>query len=475
MHTLTVKTAAEPRVTLGRAAVDGLARTFRGELIGPDDPRYERARRVWNGLIDKHPALIARCTGAADVRAAINFARTHGLSLSVRGGGHNVAGKALCDDGLVVDLSRMRAARVDPVRRIVQVQAGATLGDLDHETQAFGLAVPVGLVTTTGIAGLTLHGGMGWLTRRYGLTLDNLVSMDVVTADGQWHQASEKADADLFWALRGGGGNFGVVTSFEFRAHPVGPEVWFGVIMYPISQAGAVLRFVRDFLHEAPEELGVLATLWTAPDDESVPAPCRGAPVAIVLACYHGPVANGEAAIRPLRRIVTPLADLSGPRPFLEVQRFFDADYPNGRLYYWKSVYLEDLGDEVIAAAIDHAATRPSPLTSLDLWFLEGAINQIPADRTAFARREVKYAIAIESNWIDPAQSEANITWSRGAFDDLQRFACGTYLNFPGFMEDADRLLQGAYAENYERLLAIKTAYDPDNLFRGVLNIVPRP
>ena len=475
MHTRTVRTTAEPRITVGRDAVDGLARAFRGELIGPDDPGYEQARRVWNGLIDKRPALIARCTGAADVMAAVNFARTHNLPLSVRGGGHNVAGKALCDDGLVVDLSLMRATRVDPVRRIAQVQAGATLGDLDHETQAFGLAVPVGLVTATGIAGLTLHGGMGWLTRQYGLALDNLVSVDVVTADGQWHQASENADADLFWALCGGGGNFGVVTSFEFRAHPVGPEVWFGVTMYPISQAGAVLRFVRDFLHEAPPELGVLATLWTAPDENSVPLPCRGAPVVIVLACYHGPIENGEEAIRPLRRIAAPLADLSGPRPFLEVQKFFDADYPNGRLYYWKSVYLEDLSDEVIAAAIDHAATRPSPLTSLDLWFLEGAMNRVPAARTAFARRDVKYALAIESNWTDSAQSDANIAWSRGVFDDLQRFARGTYLNFPGFTEDADRLLQGAYGENYERLLAIKTKYDPDNLFHGVLNIAPTP
>jgi hypothetical protein len=473
MRTLTVKTTAEPRITLGGDVVDRFARAFRGELIWPEDPGYEQARRVWNGLIDKHPALIARCTGAADVMVAVNFARERSLLLSVRGGGHNVAGKALCDDGLVVDLSLMRAVRVDPVRRTVQVQAGATLGDLDHETQAFGLAVPVGLVTATGIAGLTLHGGMGWLTRKYGLTLDNLVSMDVVTADGQWHKASEDENADLFWALRGGGGNFGVVTSFEFRTHLVGPEVWFGVTMYPISQAGTVLRFVRDFLHGAPAELGVLATLWTAPDDDSVPAPCRGALVVIVLACYHGPIENGEKAIRPLRQIVTPLADLSGRRPFLEVQKFFDADYPNGRLYYWKSVYLEDLRDEVITAAIDHAATRPSPLTSLDFWFLEGAINQVPVDRTAFARRDVKYGIAIESNWTDPAQSDANITWSRRVFDDLQRFACGTYLNFPGFMEDADRLLQGAYGENYERLLAIKTACDPDNLFRGALNIAP--
>jgi FAD/FMN-containing dehydrogenase len=461
------------RITLGREVVDGLVRAFRGELIRPQDPGYEQARRVWNGMIDKRPALIARCTGARDVVAAVDFAREHDVPLSVRGGGHNVAGKALCDDGLVIDLSRMRGVHVDPSHRIVQVEAGATLGEIDGATQPFGLAVPVGLVTATGIAGLTLHGGMGWLTRKYGLTLDNLISVDIVTADGQQHHASEDNNTDLFWALRGGGGNFGVVTSFEFRAHPVGPDVWFAVTMYPISQADRVLPFVRDFAAAAPPELGIFATLWTAPDESSVPAPCRGAPVVIVLACYHGPVENGEKAIRPLRRIVPPLADLSGPRPFLEVQKFFDADYPSGRFYYWKAVYLEDMSDEVIAAAIGHAATRPSALTSLDLWFIEGAMNQVPADRTAFARRDVQYGITIESNWTDPAQSDANIAWSRRVFDDLQRFARGTYLNFPGFLEDTDRLLQGAYGQNYERLLAIKTAYDPDNLFRGALNIVP--
>ncbi len=473
MHSLRVQTMTERRVALHGDAVDKLAHTLRGELIQPQDPDYEQARRLWNGLIDKRPALIARCAGAADVIAAVNFARENDMPLSVRGGGHNVAGKAVCDDGLVVDLSPMRAVRVDPVRRTVQVQAGATLGDLDHETQAFGLAVPVGLVTATGIAGLTLHGGMGWLTRKHGLTLDNLISVDVVTADGQWHKASEDENADLFWALRGGGGNFGVVTSFEFRAHPVGPQVWFAVAVYPIAHAAEVLCFVREFLHDAPEELGVLATLWTASEETFIPKPCRGAPAIIVLACYGGSVEDGERVTRPLRRIVKPVGDRSGPRTFLEVQRFFDADYPDGRLYYWKSVYLEDLSPEAIAVATDHALQRPSPLTSLDFWFLEGAINRVPRDRTAFARRDVKYALAIESNWTDLAQSDANIAWSRRVFDDMQRFARGTYLNFPGFMEDADKLLQGAYGDNYERLLTVKTAYDPGNLFRGTLNIVP--
>jgi FAD/FMN-containing dehydrogenase len=439
----------------------------------PDDPGYEQARRVWNGMIDKHPALIARCAEAADVVAAVNFAREQDVLVAVRGGGHNVAGKAVCDDGLVVDLSAMRGVQVDPVRRIARVQGGATLGDLDRQTQAFGLAVPVGLVTATGIAGLTLHGGMGWLTRRHGLTLDNLRAVEIVTADGQLCRASETENVDLFWALRGGGGNFGVVTSFEFHAHPVGPEVWFLATMYPLSQAHAVLSFVRDYLADAPEELGVLATLWSAPEETYVPQEYRGAPAVIVLGCYSGLYADGEKVIRPLRNITRPIADRSGPQQFLDVQKFFDADYPNGMFYYWKSVYLEDLSDEVIAAAAGHAFTRPSPLTSLDLWFLAGAMNRVPADQTAYARRDVKYALALESNWTDREHSDANITWTRAVFEDMQRFARGTYLNFPGFTEDADRLLQGAYDVNYGRLRTIKTRYDPGNLFHGVLNIVP--
>jgi FAD/FMN-containing dehydrogenase len=473
VRTRTVKTTAEPRITRGGKGVDRFARTFRGELIWPGDPGYEQARRVWNGMIDKRPALIARCADEADVRAAVNFARQYDVRLSVRGGGHNVAGQAVCDDGLVVDLSGMRDVLVDPVRRTARVQGGATLGDLDRQTQAFGLAVPVGLVTATGVAGLTLHGGMGWLTRRFGLTLDNLIWAEVVTADGQLRRASEAENADLFWALRGGGGNFGVVTTFEFRAHLVGPEVWFLDSMYPLSQARAVLRFVRDYMAEAPEELGVLATLWSAPDEAFVPQEYRGAPVVMVLGCYSGPVERGEEVIRPLREIARPIADRSGPRTFLDVQSFFDADYPNGMFYYWKSVYLNDLSDEVIEIAVDRAAVRPSPLSSLDLWFLEGAMNRVPADQTAYARRDVKYGLAFESNWTDRRQSDANIAWARAAFQDMQPFARGTYLNFPGFMEDADRLLQGAYDANYGRLRTIKGKYDPDNLFQGALNIAP--
>jgi hypothetical protein len=474
MQTLQITTSHEQQATLDAGAVEQFQQSMQGRVISPEDEVYDHARRLWNGLIDKRPALIARCTGAADVAAAVHFARDHDLLLSVRGGGHNVAGRAVCDGGLVVDLSRMRAVRVDPARRTVQVQGGATLGEVDHETQAFDLAVPMGLVTATGIAGLTLHGGTGWLTRKYGLTLDNLVSVDIVTADGRIRKANETMNADLFWAVRGGGGNYGVVTSFEFQTHPVAPQVWFLDSVYPLSRAQEVLEVVRDFVRDAPEELGVFVTLWSAPDEQFIPKKHRLSPVIIVLGCWFGPFERGESVIRPLREIAEPVTDLSGPKRYLDVQRFFDKDYPDGRLYYWKSVCLQELNDAVIDPLIDQVATRPSPLSSLDIWFLRGAMNRVPADRTAFARRDVNYVLGIESNWTDPEQSNTNIAWAREVFEDMQQFARGSYLNFPGFVEDADTLLRGAYGANYERLQAIKAEYDPGNLFRGTLNIPPR-
>ncbi len=473
MEALHIQTNTLQQATLDEDAVERLDQSLTGELIRPTDEMYDEARKVWNGLIDKRPALIARCANAEDVVTAVNFAREHDVLLSVRSGGHNVAGRALCDDGLVVDLSPMRGVRVDPIRRTVQVQGGATLGDIDRATQPFGLAVPIGLVSATGIGGLTLHGGIGWLMREHGLTIDNLLSVDIVTADGQLRKASETEYADLFWAIRGGGGNFGIVTSFEFRAYPVGPQVWFLATVYPISQARRVLQFTRDFAADAPEDLGLLTTLWSAPDAEPVPREYRGTPVIIVAGCYSGPLETGERVIQPLREITEPIADLSGPMPFQGVQTFLDADYPDGWLYYWKSAFLQDLSDPSIDLLISHAAGRPSPLSSIDIVFLEGAVTRVPAAATAFARRDVSWFIGIEANWTDADQSDANIVWARQAFEDMQQFAHGTYLNFPGFLEDSDKLLQGAYEVNYERLRTIKGRYDPDNLFHGVLNIVP--
>jgi FAD/FMN-containing dehydrogenase len=475
MKTLRIQTNTLEQATLDEEAIEGLDQSLAGGLIRRTDETYEEARRIWNGLIDKYPALIARCAGASDVQTAVNFAREHRMLLSVRSGGHNVAGKAVCDDGLVIDLSAMRGVRVDPIRRTVQVQAGATLGDIDRATQPFGLAVPLGLVSATGIGGLTLHGGVGWLMRKHGLTIDNLLSVDIVTADGQLRKASETEHADLFWAIRGGGGNFGVVTSFQFRAHSIGPQVWFLATVYPISQARRVLQFTRDFAADAPEDLGLLATLWSAPQAQSVPSQYRGSPVIIVAGCYSGPLETGEQIIQPLRKTIEPIADISRPMRFQDVQTFLDEDYPDGRLYYWKSVYLQELSESSLDRLIDSAAARPSPLSSIDAVFMKGALNRVPADATAFARRDVSWLIGIEANWTDPDQSNANIAWARQTFEEMQPFAHGTYLNFPGFMEDGDRLLQGAYEVNYERLQTIKARYDPDNLFHGVVNIVPRP
>ena len=458
---------------LDATTIEELKASLQGELIQPKDEGYNDVRKVWNGMIDKKPALITRCKGTADVISAVNFVRNHDLLFSVRSGGHNVAGGAVCDGGMMIDLSQMRSVRVDPGQQTARVEAGATLGDLDKETQAFGLAAPVGVVSATGVAGLTLHGGIGWLTRKYGMTVDNLLSVDIVTADGQLLRASKDENDDLFWAVKGGGGNFGIVTSFEFRIHPVGPLVWLAVPMYAMEKAEDGLRFFRDFMAEAPEELGAIAVFWNAPQEPPIPEEARGVPVIIFLACYAGPFEKGEEVIRPLREFDTPVADLSGPMKFLEVQKFLDADYPNGMFYYWKSLYLDSLSDEVIHAIAGHAAERPSPITSVDVWGLGGEMSRIGSGETPLIWRP-PFLLGIESNWEKFEDSEENIAWTRKVFADMKRFSrSGTYLNFPGFAEEGDDLLKGAYGSNYERLQSIKTKYDPNNLFQGTLNIKP--
>lgn len=458
------------------AAIDGLRSRLRGELLVPGTQAYEQSRRVWNGVIDRHPALIVLCAGAEDVISAVGFARDHGLPLSVRGGGHNVAGSSICEAGLVVDLSRMRGVTVDPARQTVQAEGGARLGDIDAETSAFGLAVPMGVVSRTGIAGLALHGGMGFLTRRDGLTSDNLVSADVVTADGRLLRVDEHHHPELLWALRGGGGSFGIVTSFEFRAHPVGPEVWMAIAMYPASRGPDALRFFRDFMASAPDELMAIAILWNSPTEEPVPEEARGVPVIVLAGCYSGSLDDGEEAVRPLREFDVPLVDFSGPMPLVDAQRLFDPDYPDGRRYYWKSAYLRDLDDDAIQALTGHAARRPSSISSLDIWALGGAMGRVPQESTAFAMRHAPFLLGIEANWDDPAGDTANIHWARDVFRDVQRFSTGgAYLNFPGFAEEGDDLFRKAYGPNYERLRAVKTQYDPGNLFRGNLSIAPLP
>ncbi len=404
----------------------------------------------------------------------MTFAREQGLPVAVRGGGHNVAGSAVIDAGVVIDLSRLNSVRVDPERRVARVGGGARLGDVDHETQAFGLAAPLGLVSETGVAGLTLHGGLGALTRRHGLSIDSLVGADVVTADGRLLVVDERNHPDLLWALRGGGGNFGVVTSFEFRLHPVGPEVWVAVVLYPAVEATRVLEFFRDAMARAPEELMGIALFWSAPTEEPIPEEHRGAPVIVLAAWHTGPLAEAELDLQPFREVTRPIADLSGPMPYVAAQKLFDHDYPHGLRYYWKSLYLPELSDEMIQRVGEHAARRPSPLSTVEVWALGGAFGRVRPEATAFARREAPYLFTAESNWDDPAEDEASLAWAREVYRDMQHFSAGgAYLNFPGFAEEGDELLRKSYGGNYERLQAVKAKYDPENFFRSNLNIRP--
>jgi len=452
--------------------VDKLHKSLRGTILQPGDESYDGARRIWNGMIDKRPALIARCTGPADVMAAVRFAREEELPIAVRAGGHNVAGSSVCDGGLVVDLAGMRGVRVDLSRSVVRVGGGALLGDVDHETQAFGLATPIGLVSETGIGGLALHGGLGALTRKYGLTADNMVSADVVTADGNLITADEDNHPDLLWALKGGGGNFGVVTSFEFRLHPVGPEVYFLLTFYPAADAAMVLESFRSVMLEAPDELMAIALYWNAPEGEPIPQEHRGSPVMVVVGCWCGPLDEGEQATRPLREITTPIADVSGPMRFVEVQQLFDPDYPKGRRYYWKSLYLDELSDDVIRLACEAGADRPTPISTVEVWALGGAMGRVPPEATAFYHRRAPFLLTIEANAEDPATDEANIASVRRWHDEAARFSRGgTYFNFGGFWEGGEQLLAQSFGTNYPRIREVKARYDPEDVFRQNLRI----
>ena len=472
---LDILTRNGDKASLSDEILDALAGRLRGEVIRPTDAAYDSARKVWNGMIDRKPTLIVRCRGTADVMHTVDFVRERDLLLSIRAGGHNVSGAAIAEGGLVIDVSEMRSVHVFPERRIARVEAGARLGDLDHETAPFGLAAPVGVVSATGVAGLTLHGGAGWLLHKHGLSIDNLEAAEIVLADGRLVRADRQQHPDLFWALRGGGGNFGVVTAFEFRLHPVGPQVWMNVPIYPLDRAQEVLGACREVMAGAPDELMVLGVCWSAPAVPEVPQEHHGKPAIILLGCYTGPAEKAEQVLAPLRNIGTPLADLSAPMPWVEAQKFLDADYPDGIFYYWKSIYLDRLDAEVIGVLAEHTARRPSAESSIDIWFLGGAASRVPADATAFTQRQTPIMIGIEANFHRREEAEANIAWARTLHRDLQRFSSGgNYLNFPGFVEDKGDLLRGAYGPNLERLQKIKAQYDPQNLFSGLLNIAPK-
>ena len=454
---------------LDDGAVGALAATFHGELIVPGDERYDGARRVWNGMVDKRPVIIASCTGVADVVAAVTFAKEHGLLVAVRGGGHNVAGNAVCDDGPVIALSGLTGARVPPPAGTARARPGVTWGEFDRETQLFGLATTGGFVATTGIAGLTLGGGIGWLARKHGTACDNLLSADVVTASGEIMTASATEHPELFWGLHGGGGNFGIVTSFEYRLHPVGPTVLAGGVVHPFERAGEVLRCFRDQVASAPDELTVVAVISRAGTEPHLPERAHGQLVVTLAVCWSGDLDEGERVLWPLRSFGEPLADLVGPMPYTVLQ---SADAPSGLQNYWKSSYLDALTDEAIDTAVAHASGMTSPLSSCYFEHLQGAIGRVGDGDTAFGHRDAAFDFNILSVWPDPATSAEHIGWSRDLWAAMQPFANGVYVNNLG-AEGEDRVRAAYTPATYRRLVALKDEYDPANLFRHNQNIQP--
>jgi FAD/FMN-containing dehydrogenase len=459
-------------IRLQATKIEELKRDFKGEVLLPGDGAYESARRIWNAMIDKRPAIIARSATRSDVVRAVNFARDNGLPLAVRGGGHHIAGNALCDDGLVVDLSRMKSARVDPAARRVTIEGGATLGDLDAATQAHGLATPVGINSTTGIAGLTLGGGFGWLSRKYGMTVDNLESAEVVTAAGEVVRASATEHPDLFWALRGGGGNFGVVTLFEFRLHPVGPDVLSGLIVYPLAEAKPVLQQYREFLARAPEELSVWTILRKAPPLPFLPEKVHGEGIVALALVYAGDPKRGESLIEPLRRLGSPFGEHVGVQPYVAWQQTFDPLLTAGSRNYWKSHNLSTLEDGLLDVVVEYAGTLPSPQCEIFFGALGGAAERPAPGSTAYAHRDARFVMNVHGRWEDPTDDTACIGWARDFFNASAPFASGgVYVNFLT-ADERDRV-RSAYGSNYDRLARVKREYDPANLFRMNQNIEP--
>jgi FAD/FMN-containing dehydrogenase len=445
---------------------------FDGAILLPSDGTYDSARQIWNAMIQKRPSIIARCVTTQDVVRAVNFARDNHLLLAVRGGGHNIAGNAMCDDGLVIDLSKMTAAQVDPSARRVTIEGGATLGNLDAATQAHGLATPVGINSTTGIGGLTLGGGFGWLSRKYGLTVDNLESAEVVTATGDVVRASATENPDLFWALRGGGGNFGVVTRFEFRLHPVGPEVLSGLVVYPISEAKSVLQQYREFMAKAPEELNVWAVMRAAPPLPFLPESVHGQGMIALALIYAGDPKQGEPLVQPLRKFGTPLGEHIGLQPYVAWQQTFDPLLTAGARNYWKSHNFTTLQDGLFDVVVEYVERLPSPQCEIFFGAIGGATKRPALDSAAYAQRDAEFVMNFHGRWEDPVDDERCIGWARNFFNATTPFASGgVYVNFMT-AEETDRV-RSAYGPNYDRLVQVKRKYDQNNLFRMNQNIEP--
>lgn len=462
---------SEP-VRLDPHAVEEFETALRGALIRPEDGSYDERRRVWNGSIDRYPALIARCAGVADVIAAVRFARTHELFVAVRGGGHSFPGHSVCDGGLVIDLSAMKGIRVDPVARTARAQAGVLLGELDRETQQFGLAVPAGIVTHTGLAGLTLGGGIGFIMRKYGLTIDNLLSVDLITAEGEFVKASEDENTDLFWGLRGGGGNFGIVTEFEFRLNPLGPHVVAGPVFWRMEDASQVLRFYREWIADCPDEVMTIVVQRKAPALPVVPPDLVGKRVISVVCCYAGTVEDGEKVVQPLKEFGSPVLDLLVPKPYLTHQSMFDPSFPPGWWYYFRSCDIAGLNDDIIDVMVEHGHRIQSPITSIGLWQMGGAVARVGENETAFNGRSAGHTFNINGNAESAVGFEEEREWARSYWDALVPYHTSIYVNF--MMEEGEERVRQAYGpEKYDRLKALKRMYDPDNFFRLNQNIPP--
>jgi FAD/FMN-containing dehydrogenase len=448
--------------TISFDAGNELAAIIKGPVITPHDEQYDSVRKIWNGMIDRKPAVIVRCLNNVDIIQAVKFAREHNLSISVRGAGHNIGGHAVCDGGVMIDLSLMKRITVHPEELFAEVEMGATWGDFDQTTQQYGLATTGGLITTTGVAGLTLGGGVGWLVRKYGMSCDNLFEAEVITADGRIVNASLLENADLLWGLRGGGGNFGIVSSMKLRLHPVG-KVLGGMIVYPREKAMEVIRFYRDFMMTAPEELTLYSALLTSPE---------GIPLVAILGCYCGDLKIGESVLQPLRAFGTPLADLMQPVPYTQMQSLLDASFPHGNRYYWKSGFLVDLSDHAIDVMINHMTLNPSPYSTTVIEYYAGAASREPEGGSAYPHRQPQFNLVINANWQMHEDDEENIAWIRKMWTAFEPFLSHkVYVNALGV--EGENRVKEAYGDNYTRLATLKSKYDPDNVFRMNQNILP--
>jgi FAD/FMN-containing dehydrogenase len=465
--------ATNAHASIDQLALDAFGSTLGGELVRPGDDRYDARRRVWNASIDRYPALIARCAGVADVIAAVRFARTHHLLVAVRGGGHSYPGYGVCDGGMVIDLSLMKGIRVDPEARTVRAQAGVLLGELDRETQAFGFAVPAGFISHTGMAGLTLGGGIGFTMRKLGLTIDNVLSVDLITAEGEFVKASEQENADLFWGLRGGGGNFGIATEFAFRLNPLGPELYAGPIFWPLADAPRVLRFYRDWIADCPDELTTLVTERRAPATlAGLPPDLVGHHVIAITAIYAGSVAEGEKVVRPLKAFGSPALDRCAPMPYLTLQQLFNASFPPGWWYYFRSCDVAALNDDIIDVMVQYGEQIVSPITALGVWQAGGAVARVGEDETAFHGRSAGHTFNIGGNTTSAEGFADERAWVHRFWTALQPYHTGVYVNF--LMDEGQERIRQAYgAAKYQRLRALKQKYDPSNVFRQNQNIPP--